>query len=267
MAADRAFSYKGAAYVIATGKTAGPFFVLGVRKSGSSILNSIVQAMAEMNGYRYVDVAGKLFEAGVAVAEWQADTELAGILEPGNVYGGFRDAPRAFHGSPLYRRGRKVLMVRDPRDALVSEYFSNAYSHSLPKTGESRDGMLQLRQAALQATIDEYVLSMAQPFKRTLRQYMGLVDDPSCRILRYEDVILRKAVLIASICDVFGWTLTPRQTAAILGWADVLPAEERPTEFVRRVRPGDHREKLSPAVIEQLNGCFDEELHHFGYTA
>ncbi len=267
MQASRSVVYKGAEYSIRTGAEGGPFFVLGVRKSGSSVLNSIVQALAEQNGLNYVDVAGKLFEAGVPVPEWQADPSLIEIVEPGNVYGGFRNAPTAFYPAQSFRRGRKILMVRDPRDALVSEYFSNAYSHSIPKGGDLREDMLSLREAALHASIDQYVLDMAPSLRRVLRQYMVIAHDANCRLFRYEDVFLQKRRLIEEICVFFGWTLPPQAADNILRWADVLPTEERPTEFVRRVTPGDHREKLSGKVIERLNTLFAEEMAHYGYAA
>lgn len=267
MATCRSVSYRDAVeYRIAEEGTEGPFFVLGVRKSGSSVLNSMVQAMAELNGLTFIDVAGKLFEAGIPVVQWQSDEALAAIIAPGNVYGGFRNAPKAFYGAPAFRKGRKVLMVRDPRDALVSEYFSNAYSHSIPKEGDGREGMLALRETALQKSIDDYVLDMARSLKRVLREYMNIAREGNCRLFRYEDVILEKGVLIDEICRHFDWTLKPGQRAAILGWADVLPSEERPTAFIRRVTPGDHREKLSPKVIERLDVIFADEMTHYGYA-
>lgn len=253
-------------YELADDGRSGPYFVLGVRKSGSSILNSMVHALADMNGRNFIDVAGKLFDAGVPVGEWQTDKALADILAPGNVYGGFRNAPRGFFGSPLFESGFKILLVRDPRDALVSEYFSNAYSHSLPQEGELRDGMLALRQSALQSSIEDYVAQMARSLKRVLREYMRVAKDPSCRLYRYEEVIFDKGALLEDVCRHFGWSISEAQKAAILGWADVRPSEERPTEFVRRVTPGDHRGKLSPSMIAKLDDMFAVEMKHFGYA-
>jgi hypothetical protein len=50
-----------------------------------------------------------------------------------------------------------------------------------------------------------------------------------------------------------------------MGWADVLPEAERPDQFIRRVVPGDHKEKLSPAVIRQLNTRLAASMELFGY--
>lgn len=48
---------------------------------------------------------------------------------------------------------------------------------------------------------------------------------------------------------------------------DRRPAQERPDKHVRRVTPGDHREKLQPATIARLNEAFGDVLERFGYSA
>jgi hypothetical protein len=45
----------------------------------------------------------------------------------------------------------------------------------------------------------------------------------------------------------------------------VIPAEENPTEFVRKVVPGDHREKLGIATIRRLDEMLADEMATFGY--
>jgi|SRR5579862_3296833 len=243
------------------------YFVFGVRKSGSSILNSIVGALAGMNGVQYIDVAGTLFKSGLRVSDWQNDSELCGLLRPGNVYGGFRNFPVGLACAPRFRQSRKILMVRDPRDALVSEYFSNAYSHSIPQGGSGRSAMLAERDAALRSDLQSYVLRMAPSLRRALREYLPLKDDPTVRIVRYEDRIMQKRQLIGDICAFFSWSVSDENVGHILGWADIIPDAERPTAFVRRVRPGDYVEKLAPETIRELELFFQRELACFGYPA
>jgi hypothetical protein len=45
-----------------------------------------------------------------------------------------------------------------------------------------------------------------------------------------------------------------------------MPDEERPTEFVRRVSPGDHIDKLSPATIARLNELLRQPMDLLGYV-
>jgi hypothetical protein len=255
-----------AEFVVADNEEQQSYFVFGVRKSGSSILNSIVGALAGMNGVPFIDVAGSLFKSGLRVSDWQNDSELRELLRPGNVFGGFRNFPIGLASAPRFREWRKILMVRDPRDALVSEYFSNAYSHSIPQGGSGRSAMLAERDAALSSDLQSYVLRMAPSLRRALREYSPLVGDPTVRIVRYEDRILQKRALIGDICAFFSWSVSDENVGHILGWADIVPDAERPTAFVRRVRPGDYVEKLTLATIRDLNMLFAEELSRFGYV-
>ena len=125
--------------------------------------------------------------------------------------------------------------------------------------------MLSSRQTAQTTSVDGYVVSMAAPMRRTLHEYLPLKQDRRCRIFRYEDIIFEKARWISEICSFFEWSISSDQVKLILGWADIVPEKEDPTMFVRRVRPGDHREKLSPHTISRLNEIFGSELTEYGY--
>ena len=244
-------------------------FVLGIRKCGSSIMNSMVTDLARLNGRHYLDIAGRFFQADIPERVWRNDVSSQKLLIPGQVHGGFRAMPAIFAAHPVFVRARKILLVRDPRDALVSEYFSNAYSHALPKQGGGGGAtaeMRALRQAALAASIETYVLRQAEALNRTFTEYAGILDDPRLRVFRYEDVIFAKRQWVLDISAHFGW---PPPSAAVMdgmmGWADVLPDAERPDQFIRKVRPGDHKDKLSPVIVERLNLAMAPALRLFGY--
>jgi hypothetical protein len=265
MSSVERIGYFGVEFEITADDTRPAWFAFGLRKSGSSIMNSMVNALADMNGVRYVDVAGKLFEKGVTVRSWQNDAGMQTLLRGGNLYGGFRNAPLGLAGHPMVEAAPKILLVRDPRDALVSDYFSSAFSHSVPEGGVLRDVLLGDRSRALQATIGEWVLHRAPGFRQTIRDYEPFLATPGMLVYRYEQAILDKRWFLRDVCRHFGWTVTDEQLGLILGWADVMPDEERPTQFVRKVRPGDHRDKLDDKTIATLNEIFAAELEAFGY--
>lgn len=259
--------YKGADFELSDQQDRPSFFVLGVRKSGSTILNRMLRTLSQHQGLAFLDVAGKLFEAGVRVRDWQRDPGLACLLGGGNVYGGFRTCPIALLDEPLFIACRKVLLVRDPRDALVSEYFSNAFSHSVPQGTDTRAQMLQLRREALASPIDDFVVSRAPGMACTMLEYAPLLRDPLLKLYRYESIIADKRRMLEEIAAHFAWSVDEARLKGILAWADVFPQEERPTEFVRRVRPGDHRDKVSAPAIGQLNELLAEPMRVFGYAA
>jgi hypothetical protein len=263
---------RGVKFQVDDNKDGPAFFILGVRKSGSSMLNRVAQLLSRYNGYKFVDVAGSLFSNNVRVGEWIKDRSFGDILRPGNVYGGFRNCPLGAQENDMFVGGKKVLLVRDPRDALVSEYFSNAYSHSLPEAqgvvteeGGAREGLLRERQKALATTIDEYVISRAKMMGRTLNEYMPLIDDDNLVLLKYETIIFAKEAMIGRMVRHFGWQAKPKQLEAILRWVDVRPEKEDPQQFIRKVTPGDHKDKLQKATIARLNRDLRDVLEKLEY--
>jgi hypothetical protein len=236
----------------------GPaYFVFGVRKSGSTLLNRVAAALSELNRRMFVNVGDAFFQQNVLPIDWQFDPALPEILHPGNVYGGFRDMPFPLLSSTLFERSPKVLIVRDPRDALVSEYFSNAYSHPIPdQTLESSDTkalMERHRQQALKSGPDIYVLEQARDMARTITEFAAVAKASTTMLVKYEDYIFNKRQLICNIAQHFGWTIDEDSIVKILQWADIRPEKEDPRAFIRKVTPGDHREKLQPATIVRLN--------------
>jgi hypothetical protein len=236
----------------------GPaYFVLGVRKSGSTWLNAIAVEMSQVNRCRFIPVGDHLFFHNVAAIDWQYDSALQGILHPGNVYGGFRDMPFGFLGHPIFDNGLKILMVRDPRDALVSEYFSNAYSHPIPeataKTADVTAVMTRLREKALKDGIDVYVIDRARELVKTIVEFGVVVKSSTTKVVKYEDYIFKKRELIELMAAHFAWSVDEESIERIVRQVDVRPEVEDPHAFVRKVTPGDHREKLRPATIVRLN--------------
>jgi hypothetical protein len=248
----------------------GPaFFALSVRKCGSSIFNMISKALGRASGYNWVDMGGDFFKLNIMAREYLDDPAIAEIIRPGNAYGGFRDFPSAFLKNESFRNDPKIFFIRDPRDALVSQYFSDAYSHPVPKATAEGDTVTRhiqrQRQSARDMSIDEYVIANTRAMARTMMSYKKIMDLPALTLLRYEDNILDKTSMMRAIGKAFGWRTDDQLIGLILNWADVRPEQENPTAFVRKVTPGDHRDKLTPETIERLNEELREPMELFGY--
>ena len=260
---------RGVTFNIDESRGGDAFFMMGVRKSGSSMFFKIARALALHNDYNYVDIAGTLFHKNIKVGEWVKDPALSEIIKGGNVYAGFRNFPAGVARNPVFLAARKVLLVRDPRDALVSEYFSNAYSHSLPKaTSQSgaRENLLAQREIALATPIDDYVSTRARMLARTLGDYKMVLGDEKLLLLKYEDIIFRKEEMIQDLVRHFGWECSPAKLREIVASVDVVPSEEVSTNFIRKVVPGDHKEKLTSATIDKINRDLASVLRAYGYT-
>jgi len=253
----------------ASGEKDYAIFVLGVRKSGSTLLNKIWTKSARRMSMPFVDIGGGLFKKDVRAGQWADDPGIASAFKPGYVYGGFRSAYLHFEQSPVYKSAKKVLLVRDPRDALVSQYFSTLKTHSLPPEssgpGGASDQLLRQREAAQGMSVDDYVLMNARSFRRTLQEYVPLLDDPELQVFRYEDIILDKGPWIHKMLKHTGLPAPKNFIEHLTNEFNVVPTVENPNQFVRKVTPGDHREKLKKPTIEALNLIFGDVAAHFGY--
>ncbi len=245
------------------------YFSLGVRKSGSTMLHKIVNALARRNGVNSVDIPGTFFRSGMTVADW-TKIDLRELVVPGNIYVGYRSFPVSFSDYPQFQTAKKIFMFRDPRDALVSQYFSDAYSHSLPsretETGrKAAEAFEKKREAARATSIDEYVIKHAKSIENTLLSYAAMLKDPTCLTLRYEDYVFQKKRLIHKILNHFEWKFAPGQVEGLLKQVDEVPDSEDKQRFVRRVIPGDHRNKLQPDTIRRLNNILKECMQTYDY--
>lgn len=252
-------------FTIALRATRPTCFALGMTKSGSSIFSNIVNALTlHQQQANSVDIPGSVFKAGYARDDWNT-ARVTDLIWPGNVYIGFRHAPTALFDDPIFKQGRKILLVRDPRDALVSEYFSTAFSHSIPDDGPGKAEMQRRREKARKINIQEYVLRRVKERDDEMNRYAPLLDDPKTMVMRYEDVILKKEAWIRAIAQHFEFDIDDEIVTGILGWADIVPQKEDQKAFVRRVVPGDHRDKLSNDTIHQLNGYLSPVWRRLGY--
>jgi hypothetical protein len=177
--------------------------------------------------------------------------------------------PLNLAGQELFIDSPKILMVRDPRDAIVSDYFSTAHSHPVPEPFEGFDDThswtLKRRADARAATIDAWVLEHSRYLNRTMVQYAPVTALPTTLVVKYEDCIFKKDELLRVIAGHFGWHIDDEVIARILAWADVRPDQEDPESFIRQVTPGDHRHKLRRRTIAQLNRRLKDSMRLFGY--
>ena len=244
-----------------------PYFALGIRKSGSTLLHKIMTFLARVNGVTTVDIPGTFFRSGFLAKDW-LKADLEPVVKPGNLYVGFRAFPVSLADKSCFKSARKVFMFRDPRDALVSQYFSDAYSHQLPQESEATTGrelFLKKRREAQSAEINEWVIAKSLGMRNTLLKFTPLLDDPNCLVLRYEDYVFQKRRLVHKVLKKFDWQMRPGQIEALMQQVDVVPEAEVQTKFIRKAVPGDHVVKLQPDTIKRLNHRLADVLERYDY--
>jgi hypothetical protein len=241
-------------------------YLFAFPKSGSVLLNDIASALMGESGIPIVDISGFCFMNGIAVDTLLFD--LDEIFKPkGYCYSGFRAVLPNMRGVVSQLLGKKILMVRDPRDMLVSLYYSMAFSHVFPEAGTAQFfTRVNTVRASTREPIDCFCVDNVDQYLTCYKEYLELLDDDTVKVLRYEDVVFAKPVLARTIRDWFSLDIDSARLDELVKPFDRFPADDRPGEHIRQVHPGDHKRKLQPATIEILNATLSKFIHRFDYS-
>ncbi len=241
-------------------------YAFSLPKAGSVLLDSIVHALSDHVGVTYVSLMGKFFNMGLAEKD-VPETTSGVFADYGYCFGGFRAYPKTFEIPNLSMR-ESILLVRDPRDMVVSHYFSMRSSHPNPgKALTTSRTSLPRRDKALVMSADAYALGLADYYVRQFDRYIDIIDANRERftLFRYEDIIFNKRSWVADICNAYDWDVAPRVINKIADKNDIVPRAENEAKHVRQVTPGDGVRKLRQETIETLNDLFAKQLDYFGY--
>ena len=180
-----------------------------------------------------------------------------------SVFGGMID------GIENLDKYKIVLVTRDPRDILVSGYFSKAFSHPVPsQLGNKREAFLTERQAAQNLTIDEYVVAESDRVLRIFERYQTLLLDahPHVHVTKYEDMISDFETWITRLLGYCDLALSEEFVQQLVAENEAKkPKQEDQSKHLRRGVAGDYKEKLQQDTIEALNEKFGPTLSRFGY--
>jgi hypothetical protein len=156
-----------------------------------------------------------------------------------------------------------VFLIRDPRDILVSQYYSFGFTH-----GRSPNEAIRLQQekrrASIQAkSVDAYAQDTAPELQGYFEILRGLsVCAKRSALWRYEDLVLDFDQFMSSFTQWF-------RISDALKEQLFLRSRPRETEHMyqhkRSGRVGGYKEKLKPETIAVLNAVFGPTLERYGY--
>lgn len=241
-------------------------FALSLQKAGSVLLDNIIADLAIAARRPAVNLSRQCFALNAHISQLAPRTLDDIFSRSGYIFFGFRQIYHPLTDAKL-SNNHKVLLVRDPRDMLVSYYFSMAKSHAVPETGEVRNRILKTREAANSMDINEFVLSgfttdMAKHYQRYVDFHKS---QKSVKTYRYEDVIFSKRSWVRSMAKYLELKIRDSLSNAIADKYDVWPDIEDPDKHVRQVFPGNHRKYLTPDVIYEIERRYQLPMEYFGY--
>jgi hypothetical protein len=242
-------------------------FFFSVHKSGSTLMNNLIKFICDIVDYEFVDIQSFYFNEGVPDSSIPESTENI-FKEKGYVYSGFRYLPHQYK-IPCLNECPVVILIRDPRDAVVSQYFSLSKSHPLPGVGidpSLREQMLKKREEVLATDIDEFCLRNIGTFVDKINAYKDLIaSHPRVKLFQYEEIIYMKKKWIINILHFLDWKLKPGQPLKLANHFNIVPATEQESKHIRQVHPQNYLKKLKPETIRAINNKYRETLIRFNY--
>ena len=228
-----------------------------VHKAGSSLLTMRFTPFFSKNGYAISDLSSwfaRIKPAARAVF-FQDEKLKSRVFSASGVFHCVFRYPFDFAG---FDKHKIILVLRDPRDVLVSHFFSTRYSHPV-----QNPEFYKLKATAGTLDIDEYVLKMASDFRKRYEHYLLWIGKPNVLFARYEDIITSPEVFEKQL-DAF--TELTLQAGEIVSPEDFELNKEDPKAHKRKVQAGDHKEKLKPETIGLLNKEFQRVLEQLKYS-
>lgn len=210
----------------------------------------------------YLDLANYFWNtANFDVYEFLSQHPDLYFSSTGCLYGPLRD----YVEIPYLEKYKSLVIVRDPRDVLVSHYYSIAISHNLPANKSRRREFLVERRRVNDMPIDSYALWASPRFKSTYQSYASLLQR-GATLLRYEDLIADPANWLKSFIEATGLDPSERAIRDLIKlgrFNEKVP--ENSKNHLRQKHPGDHANKLSRETIRELDLIWRSELSTFRY--
>lgn len=246
-------------------------------KAGSMVLHRVLKDICELNRLRY-------YSPNESKTMLPFDRMFAGhdfIAKKRGCFGPIR----FFVSTKAVDEASIILHLRDPRDVLVSMFYSYCFMHA----GEI-EAHTGYRKEVAEAGIDRFVLDMVGPsfyeyrgdygIGSRYKKHVGTVLDryeryltevlsrPNITVVSYEEMVLAFPSWLEKIVDAFNLP-DPGETCAVVTARhanSVAAGEEDVWSHKRKVTPGDHREKLQAGTIRQLDQIFASVLERLGYS-
>ena len=169
---------------------------------------------------------------------------------------------------PEIEKYKVILSLRDPRDILVSMYFSIANSHVSPGDKKKYDRLMKSRKFAQYNSIDSFVKERVIDARNIFTAYMDECSGkPNVHLVKFEEMISDFPTWLRGILDFCELDVSEQRFAELCQEQENSrpSGKEAKNKHLRKGVAGDFKDKLQAETIEYLNSELEDVLQHFGY--
>jgi hypothetical protein len=165
---------------------------------------------------------------------------------------------------------RCAVVLRDPRDIVVSWAFSSAYSH--PSDAELtlvRSPLLALNLRG-KLELAAYILKLAT---RVQLSWVRAAPTPLAQTFRYEDLVADELSVFGAMVEYFGWHVAPDDLAEVVARHTFSArsggrprGEKDPFSHYRAATPGDWANYFDRDLAERYEAAMPGVVRGLGYA-
>ena len=240
-------------------------------KAASQYVKTILSHCAVENGMTPVSIHGYAFHSEFPFLDHLSAGEMVKyqhiFKKQGYLYSAFGGM---VEGIPQLGEYKIIMVTRDPRDILISEYFSTAFSHVPPSVaGTKYNNFMSRRVMAREVSIDDYVVKESDKVLVAFLRYQNvlLAEYPNVYLTSYEQMVSDFSGWLKALMEYCNLNVSKNLFQSLLVQNDRLKmaSKENILKHNRKGKPGDYLEKLKPETIRYLDMKFEPILASFGY--
>jgi hypothetical protein len=237
-------------------------------RGGSSITFETIYRLYNSAGGKFNDIVGRLYATGYLLNECPVELQT---FEPTDyIYGPFRDNPSWIENAISESQPHLIVILRDPRDCLVSHYHITRKTHSLFTPAIKSRPAHEFQRATHYADINVHVLVWARYYRMVLQNMRRLVERfPRSIVYRYEDIRKCYPAWVDDVISVLGLPSNDAVQAERGKLASTVVLEKpfisNADAHHRSGASNTYADELCGEVVDELNFLFDEPLSFFGY--
>ncbi len=234
--------------------------LFSMHRSASTFMIDFLKRLASLSSMRHVWIDPKLESMPhnkgkhVRIIPPKIQKNFSPV---GRIYG----PHRRFANIPDLQQYKTVMVLRDPRDVLVSLFFAQVYSHGPPPDKQLRIEYLRRSRKAKEQGIDQYVLAGSDNILAIYRAYLKAHKENEILLLTYEEMVTNFPVFLKKLlghCDL------AEHYKTMLKFNKFKPPKENIYAHKRQMTPGDFARKLKGPTIKRLNEKFRGILDWLG---
>lgn len=235
-----------------------------------SLLNGICRMSGDLKCVDYSHIIGQtgwIFDFGKRFAKEEEFFEQNAqrlFKREGFIYGPFRTP----FFVPNWQAYKAIYFLRDPRDSLISLYYSFGRTHPIPLDRKTGERFVKERKKIQNETIDEFCIRMATEWSKPLLSYYKKMISLSLTpplVLTYENYVQNTHETIKRIflyCDVTDKT---NMITALAKKAAPVQPQISETSHRRSGKIGQSKYELKSDTICIIETILKDEIIFFGW--